>query len=87
LVIMLDQMMFSVVRLANGLALSIKSTRLQHIKEFAARGILSILLFKPFYLVQRRMRSLWTCTIKRMRNRMKKKKRKRKKKLYNKHHR
>ena len=43
--------MFSVVQLANGLALSIKLTRPQRIKEFAVRGMLLILLFKPFYLV------------------------------------
>jgi len=43
--------MSSIIQLANGLALSIKLTGLQHIKEFAIRGILLILLFKPFYLV------------------------------------
>jgi len=43
--------MFSVIQLANGLALSIKLTGLQHIKEFAVRGTLLILLFRPFYSV------------------------------------
>ena len=44
-------MIFFVIQLANGLALNIKLIGLQYIKEFAVKGILLILLFKPFYLV------------------------------------
>ena len=44
-------MIFSIIQLANGLALSIKLTGSQYIKKFAVRGMLLILLFKPFYLV------------------------------------
>jgi len=74
---MLAQMTFYVVQLLRGSGLSIGFPGTRSIRGFVVRGTLLISLFRPSFLSQRSIKSLWRYTIGRIRNRKKKRRRRR----------